>query len=248
MKKVYVEIKNGFPINMDIQNAIDGFEYLDLEPKSFTKEDVYTGKMDLIALKNPVVGSIDAMYQLFSNIEKLPKPIDFPMEIMTNSDLVKREIQILPLEEAISNFRRTNIPVFIKPVKTKLFDGILVSQESHLHYFAGFINPDVYVSEKIDIVSEHRAYVHKGELKYCCSYGGNFMINPDYGYIKEIIKLYTSSPIAYTIDVAILRNGDTELIEINDMWAIGSYGLYCLNYAEMLLDRYTQILGWEQKS
>jgi len=28
MKKIYAQLKNGLPINIDVQNAIDGFEYL----------------------------------------------------------------------------------------------------------------------------------------------------------------------------------------------------------------------------
>lgn len=247
MKKVYVEIKDGFPMNVDVQNAIDGFDYLGYNPNTFTYLDVLTGNLDYKALHSPVIGSIDAMTKLFKRIKKLPEPIDFPKEIFINPEIIKRKIKIIPLKDAMEEFKENENPVFIKPVQTKLFDGIPVTKIHHLNYLRYLENPDVYVSEMIDIVSEHRAYIYKDEVKYCCSYSGDFRKNPDYTYIEKIMELYKSSPIAYTIDVAVLKDGSTELIEVNDMWAIGSYGLYCMDYAEMLFERYKQIMGWEQE-
>lgn len=243
MKKVYVQVKNNYPINVDIQNAIDGFEYLNYEPINFTYVDVLLGKMNLIAMFNPIVGSIDGMISIFKQIKKLPEPIDFPEEILTNSDLIKRQINKMPLNDFIEMYKGCfKDDFFVKPVKSKLFDGILITHINHLNYFKGYDNPDVWVSEKLDIISEYRAFIHKGKIKYCSSYRGDFKVAPDYDYIEQIIKQYTSCPIAYTIDVGVLKNGRTELIEINDMWAIGSYGLYCIDYAEMLSDRYFEIV------
>ena len=82
MKKVFVQVKNGYPINVDVQNAIDGFEYLGYDPISFTLEDVLVGKMDIRAKQNPFVGSIDGMTKLLKNIGKYPEPIDFPNSII----------------------------------------------------------------------------------------------------------------------------------------------------------------------
>jgi hypothetical protein len=247
MKKAYVEIRNGYPVNMDIQNAIDGLEYLDYDVVSFELKDVLAGNMDVRAKLSPFIGSIDCMTHLFKNINKYPEPIDFPKSII-DSGLLNRDIKIMTLQEAIEFFKfrskyyQTNIPIFIKPVQTKLFDGILISKEEHLNYFNRVdTNINVLVCEKIDILSEHRAYIHNGKMVYCCNYSGDFRINPDYNYIDSLIKQYDKQPIAYTIDVAVLKDGSNTVIEFNDFWAIGSYGLYCLDYAQMLLDRYFEI-------
>jgi len=239
MKKVYVEIKDGFPINVDIQNAIDGFEYLSYDIKTYTRVDVLSGKMDSIAKKNPFVGSIDTINNLFKRINKYPQPIDFPKSIRP---LLNRTILETNLNDFIDKFNE-NHPMFIKPKTTKLFDGILIEKKKHLNYLKDFDNIEIWVSKKINIISEHRAYVHKGKLIYCCNYAGDFKINPDYNYIEELISNYKNQPVAYTIDVAVLDNGLTTTIEFNDFWAIGSYGLYCINYAQMLVDRYNQIIN-----
>lgn len=241
MKKIYVQLKNGLPINVDIQNAIDGFEYLGYEVVGYSLEDVLIGKMDNIAKNNPFVGSIDAMTKLFKNINRLPAPIDFPDSII-KSGLLNRDVSVMKLDDFVNEFKLTNEPMFVKPVQTKLFDGILISKEEHLSYLR-FDNCDVLVSNHIDIISEYRVYVHNKKAIYSCNYSGDFRISPNFEYVDKLIEAYEGQPIAYTIDVAVLKDGSMTVIEFNDFWAIGSYGLYCVDYAKMLLDRYGEIVS-----
>jgi hypothetical protein len=43
--------------------------------------------------------------------------------------------------------------------------------------------------------------------------------------------------------MGILKNGGANVaIEVNDFWGIGSYGLNPQKYAEMLIDRYFEIV------
>lgn len=240
MKKVYAQLKNGLPINVDVQNAIDGFEYLGYDIVGFTLEDVMSCKMNYIAENNPFVGSIDGMTMLFKNIGKYPTPIDFPESIIS-SGLLNRAIVKMRLNDFVDAFKRTQKPMFIKPVQTKLFDGALISKQEHLSYLK-LENCDVLVSEPIEILSEHRVYVHNKKAVYSCNYSGDFRINPNFEYIDKLIEEYKEQPISYTIDVAVLKDGSMTVIEFNDFWAIGSYGLYCIDYAQMLLDRYFEIV------
>lgn len=242
MKKVYVQTKNGLAINADIQNAIDGFEYLGYEVKCISLEEIMSGMRDFAARNSPFVCSIDGMRKILSNIGKTPDPIDFPNEIV-NVNLVGRVILKMPLNKAMAKFKTNGEPLFVKPVATKLFDGILLTKEEDLNYFSALsINPEVYVSEKIDILSEYRIYVHHGKMIHSCCYEGDFRLTPDYSYIDKMISVYKSAPVAYTIDVAILDDGRNVLMECNDFWAIGSYGLKSWDYAQMLADRYEEII------
>jgi len=248
MEKVYVHVKNGLPINEDVQKAIDGFEYLGYEPILITMENLMTGTLDNMAKVYPVVGSIDFMTILFKRLNVLPDPIDYPDDIM-NTMLMNREINKITLQNVmgymdLEAFNGRDTKLFIKPVKTKLFDGILLgTSPSELHYFNGVDkNTDVWVSNKIDIVSEHRIYVHNGKVIYGCNYSGDFRINPDYSYIDKLIETYKSAPISYTIDVAILKDGTNTVVEFNDFWAIGGYGIAPWDYANMLKDRYFEII------
>lgn len=243
MKKIYVQLKNGLPINVDIQNAIDGFEYLGYDVVGFTLEDVLSGKMDYRAKNSPFVGSIDGMSILFKNIGKYPTPIDFPDTVL-NSGLLNRTISTMKLNDFVETFKSNSKPMFVKPLQTKLFDGVLISKQEHLSYLR-FENCDVLVSEPVEILSEHRVYVHNKKAVYSCNYSGDFRISPCFDYVDKLIDVYKEQPIAYTIDVAILKDGSMTVIEFNDFWAIGSYGLYCINYSQMLLDRYCEIVSIE---
>ena len=48
-------------------------------------------------------------------------------------------------------------------------------------------------------------------------------------------------PCCYVLDVGILYNGNTTLVEFNDFYSIGNYGLFPEIYAEMLVQRWTEL-------
>jgi hypothetical protein len=98
----------------------------------------------------------------------------------------------------------------------------------------------------VNIVSEYRCFVHKNELVGIKHYSGDFNKFPDIFTIECMIqKYYDESPVSYTLDVGLIQVGkglyETILIEINDFWAIGGYGLDGRTYVRMLIDRFQQI-------
>jgi len=80
------------------------------------------------------------------------------------------------------------------------------------------------ISEIIEIESEWRSFVYKNKLVGLQNYSGDFKIFPDVEKIETIINNYKSAPIAYTLDVAILTNNKTDIIEIHDFFSCGLYG------------------------
>lgn len=239
MKTAYVEIKRGFPVNTDMMSAIEGLEYLGWNIKTFTKEDILSNKYFLLYKQCPFVGSVDAITLLLNSINKLPKPIDYPQ---SNLHLLGREISFSKMRDVLEKYKMSREPIFIKPVKTKLFDGSVLNSENRLSYFEPYIKQDVIISPVVEIISEWRAYVHKGKLVDCKCYCKDFKISPDYEFIEMNIKAYRDSPIAYTIDIGVLENGNNIVVEFNDFWSIGSYGIYSDKYAEMLIDRWFEIV------
>jgi hypothetical protein len=49
-------------------------------------------------------------------------------------------------------------------------------------------------------------------------------------------------PVAYSIDVGVLADGRTALVECNDGFALGNYGVGARVYAEMHRDRWYQMV------
>lgn len=56
--------------------------------------------------------------------------------------------------------------------------------------------------------------------------------------MNSVIRSNKDFPIAYTIDIGILESGENVVIEYNDMWAIGNYGIPNDLYLRLLKDRY----------
>jgi hypothetical protein len=144
-------------------------------------------------------------------------------------------------------------PIFIKPADgVKEFTGFVLEKIStlrdiNLYYPEVNSDTEIYISEVVDIISEYRCFVHKNKLVGIKHYDGDFTRFPNISIIELMIDKYKNdSPISYTLDVGIISktnttNYETILIEINDFWAIGGYGLDGKTYVRMLIDRFQEI-------
>src|SRR5690606_27471729 len=94
-----------------------------------------------------------------------------------------------------------------------------------------------------NIVSEWRVYILRDRMMDSKNYSGDFKIPIDYSYVEKKIKeLKDKLPIAYVMDVGVDKNGEHYIIEFNDMYAIGNYGIDNTVYVNMLRDRYFEII------
>ena len=94
-------------------------------------------------------------------------------------------------------------------------------------YHAGQKLPDdtdYFVSQTIDIVSEWRIFVHRGNILDLKNYSGDPWQIPDRTTVEKMVKAFTNTPKAYTLDVAVLRNGQTAVIEVHNFISCGLYG------------------------
>ena len=75
-----------------------------------------------------------------------------------------------------------------------------------------------------NIESEWRAFVYEGKLVGLQNYSGDFTIFPNVGIIKDMIKMYKSAPIAYSLDVGINEDRGIFVIECGAFSSMGLYG------------------------
>lgn len=161
------------------------------------------------------VGSIEfvlSFYREFLGIKNI-KPINIPIELQAKQYLHRK---ILNLNEA----RKDQI-VFAKS-RDKFKDYTEISPVKDLPK-----DKDLIISEYVDILSEWRAFVFRGELLDIRNYSGDFRCVPDINVVESMIKSYKNSPIAYTIDVGVLNkegNRPTALIEVHEFFSCGLYG------------------------
>ena len=129
---------------------------------------------------------------------------------------------------------------FIKPVETKLFTGF-VYDGSNLNQPESLL---IWESEVVQWISEYRVYVLNKEILGYARYDSNEEESCfELELVNEMIKEFNDSPKAYTLDVGVLSNGETALVEVNDAWAIGLYrgAISARDYANFLNTRWLEL-------
>jgi len=81
------------------------------------------------------------------------------------------------------------------------------------------------LSEKVEFLSEWRAFVFQEKLIGLHNYSGDFTLMPNVNTIRKMINAYSEQPVAFTLDVGILEsNKSTVVIEVHDFFSCGLYG------------------------
>jgi ATP-grasp domain, R2K clade family 2 len=222
------------PSNFDASCALYGAIENCLDYRLTTFEEVASGKFDLLIKNNLFVGSTEFMTEVFKRIGLTN------VRLPANSD---REHELITLGEARSRAYNGE-KLFIKPTEIKLFTGFVLDK---MQYTSLSGLPDdtpvmAYVPFHTPISSEWRVYVYRHTAIEMRNYSGSLWEMPSYEYITSIIdKNRTIFPNTYVIDVGILNDGEEVVIEYNDMWAIGNYGIANDMYLRLLKNRYFQI-------
>jgi len=224
-----------------LYGAIDSAQ--DFRLTSF--EEVQSGKFDNLIKSNLFVGSVEFMREVFTRVNKIPEPI-------LNSDRPFQKLDLLTVRNRIN----MDFKYFVKPFQQKLFSGLVVDRYSitSLREFPDDLEVMVY-DILPPIISEWRLYVMYGKIEDARNYGGDFKRSPEYLDVEEkLAKNKSSLPRCFTMDVGVCVNQDeialayginkhiNVIIEFNDMYAIGNYGVENSLYLRMLRERYFEIV------
>lgn len=200
-----------------------------------------------------IIGSVEATVAYFNECGiEVPKPLGYPESL---EGYLGRKITETTFEELGDDY-----PYFVKPSgQVKLFTGDVVENKGHLEYFKiSGAKPEtpVFKSTLIEFASEYRCFVTNGEVRGIQYYQGDYRIYPSAHLIQDMVNAYKDCPSAYTLDVGVVlvpsKDGrfiyhQTALVEVNDMWAIGSYGFNGRDYALMCARRMKEIVRLYKK-
>jgi hypothetical protein len=244
-----IGIGNSLPVYGDIMYAIDGFEAMDYQLRPFSGLDYRVQGTDFLRdyrAGDVVVGSLATMRKHFQSLDSLPPDIDYPETIdpvISGRVVVKTRLHLA--ESWFKNCEK----VFIKPVRCKLpgFTAKPYTKEDYDELIRHLpLDTEVFVTACEEYRAEYRVFVHRSEIvdirRYHKTAGAWALEEVDYPRVAAMVGAYGTAPVAYTLDVAVTSEGETVLVEVNDFWAVGAYGLDPRQYAQMLKDRYTQIL------
>lgn len=148
--------------------------------------------------------------------------------------------------------RRTNVKtareltgqrLFIKPVEHKLFGGFVTTGtfDDQLRLGSYSENEELWLGDVVDFVSEYRCFVLRGEVIAVHWYRGDWSVAIRRSVVEAAVEAYGSAPVAYTLDFGATRDGRTLLVEVNDGYAMGTYGLRAELYAAMLEARWEEL-------
>lgn len=76
-------------------------------------------------------------------------------------------------------------------------------------------------------------------------YQGELFKMPSENYILQVLSelcKYTDLTYCFTLDVGVLADGSTQVVEMNDAWSIGTYGLDGEVYLKWLIKRWKQMI------
>lgn len=237
--KVYIQSADNFPISDWAVSAYMGFK--ERGAKVILIEDI----MEVPASKeHMVVGFVQDTNRYLTKLGGQPlKALNIPDELIS---FAGRNINVMTMGEFKQD--RT-LPIFVKPggLSKEYSDiftaGVITKESSRQNFFNGV--PDAYpvlVSEVVDFVSEYRCYVIDGQLKGIKHYLGDIRVFPNVKVIDAAISEYKTQPAGYAIDFGITSDGRTLLVEVNDGFSLGNYGLSDMDYSTLLVKRWYQIM------
>lgn len=126
--------------------------------------------------------------------------------------------------------------MFIKSVEGKRLSGKIINS---IHDLVGCRccddNYEVLCSAPVDFIAEWRVFVRYGKILDVRPYKGDWKVHYTPNVIEKAIQDYATAPNAYGIDFGVTSKDETLLVEVNEGYALGCYGLFPHLYAKFLI-------------
>lgn len=234
--RVFIQNKEGEKFhNENFFKAYLGFHEMGLETVTFSnnKELRESNPEDV------VVGYVGTVRGRLRDFGITTPDIDYPDEL---TKYLGRKIWKSQINTVNNNPELW--PVFVKPIEDKKFTGVVVrSAKDLIGCGSCYENAECLCSEIVSFVAEWRVFVRYGRIIDVRPYKGDWRVHFDPGVIENAVKEFKTAPKGYAIDFGLTDDGRTLLVEVNDGYALGSYGLFYPDYAKLLSARWAELTG-----
>ncbi len=237
--KFYVRHREGYPETEVMDSMRRGFWSLSVETPAFEWVDDINDFNDL----GPTVGIAGYIGDVHYGLKKLgcviPENVDYPPEL---AGFMGRNIRLGTLEEV----RRSIHPVFVKPVQHKAFTGFVWKNdpESRRRIVVQEESTPVWISDPIEIIAEYHSFILHQEILDCRLYKGDWSKAPSKSIVRKgVDAMWKVAPAAYCLDWGVTADGETILVEMNEGYAFGGYGIHPTYHARMLSARWFEMTG-----
>lgn len=253
MRAFILTDKDGQIKDRDMLDLYDGFLALDVPIQFYTETAMHLNMYHVT--KEDVVGGHINMCHIALGHLRVDRPclLDYPRLLWP---FLHREAFILDFKTVKESFDQLRGSfkdcLFVKPVSNKQFAAGVYKNASELVKAVDVPdNTPVWVSEVVKFESEYRVYVYENKIVDVFRYwGDNWKDNIDGQVVDRIVATaqLEPMPVFYSIDVGLINKSwapfqETALVEVNDGYALGNYGLSPKQYAEMSMARWRQIVS-----
>ena len=232
---IYIQASHDdFPETEIEYAAYQGFKALGFKPVFFTDE------LELIDSQpnDLVVGRVSTILRKLDSFDISVPDYDYPEEL---SQFLGRKTWTDTLDNVIHNPDKW--PVFIKPKRDKVFTGFVLRDANDIpNLHKAVENEPVFCSDLIHFQAEWRVFVRYGNVIAVKPYKGDWKVQYDPVMIEKMISCFTSAPAGYSMDIGVTEKGETVLVEINDGFALGTYGIDPVEYAKLLSARWCELV------
>lgn len=236
--KVYIQCdRRGLPDEDSFFLAQKGFEECGMETVGFQSID----ELQYAQREDIVVGYVGMVRRQLLRFGVTVPEMDYP-EALTFC--MGRKVWKSTANTV--NRRPEMWPVFMKSVADKAITGVVVRSQKDL-IGCGMWNGDqeVWCSEVVSFVEEWRCFVRYGRILDVRHYKGDWRRFLDPAVVEKAVREWTDAPAGYALDFGLTEDGRTLLVEANDGYALGSYGLFYVEYAKLLSARWAELTGTE---
>jgi hypothetical protein len=245
IQKAYIQENGSGTMESEMKDVCDELQIRGIHCELFTRKKLIQQrlKFDKHTL---IVGFVDSIFASLKQLGINPPPNnDYPPSL---NHLLHRRIWSSTVKQLEDQIYEGYVPVFAKPLKNKKqFTGSVFSSVNDFGTILRnlSIRTPIYCSEVVQWLTEYRIFVIQSEIVGIKLYAGNPNIALELEVVKSAVEILTHTGEAtagYAIDFGVLATGETALVEWNDGFALGSYGLEKSTYTDLLIARWHELV------
>jgi hypothetical protein len=240
-----IETNHKGQLDSEMQDVLDELTSRDIPIDLFSHKQVQRRQLDL----KPdilVVGYVDSMLSVFKQLNiPVPDTNDYPKAL---NHLLYRDIWVSNINTLRQDIYAGKVPLFAKPKdRKKRFTGkVFNSIDDFMWELSGVSTQTaIYCSEVKTWITEYRVYVVNKEIVGIHHYFGDPEVSLDEITMQSAISLLNDTDettAGYALDMGVLSSGETAVVEWNDGFSLGSYGLDKALYTDLLLARWSELV------
>lgn len=243
-----IEESSNYQIEPEMQAVYDELRQRNIPVKLFINKRLIRRKLT-ITKDTLIVGYVDTFLTALQQLGiSPPSTNDYPPALHS---FFHRRIWESTLQWLHSGILEGHEAIFAKPKgRKKRFTGHVFRHVDDLRHTEGASkNTPIWCSDVVEWLSEYRIFINKGEIVGIHHYAGDISVKVNEKIIADALTLFESSGEAtagYALDFGVLADGTTALVEWNDGFSLGSYGLDKKFYTDLLIARWVELVGLQR--